>query len=472
MKINWKFLTTTRGILLIVGGILFSFTACAIGLIVFLSQQIGSSDADSDAPQLPVREMTELLFDEKKTAHLGRAEMALYDAITQGVAKKDYKKAHSFMTECVDEAVEAVGENSLITCLFLDIQGDIERGFEKWSIVESIERRLLKAVPDKAQNQTLRTRARRHLAEALEKQNRYDAAVKVYAENVAIAEQIDKQKHSKTFARTERALRPLARCYESNYDYDQAFAVSQKLLAIGANDSPDAQASILCTQGRLRRMQHRYAEALQLLNRALALDNSDSYSLVCRGLIYEDQQNYKAALADFDRALAKADGPYWYFDRRSRLHTAVGQTNEAIDDANQSLKLRPSADGYIMRADAEMKAGLDQEALADYTMALRIEPDYQPAFGRRAVLWEKMSEHDKAIADATRALKPGYLKAQRCLDDDYKVDMTGGKMPLTVLTYEIRSKAYRALKQNSLADADAAAAKKCEQEWRQFVSTH
>lgn len=474
LKINWKFLTTTRGILLIVGVILFTFTAGAIGLIVFFSQQIGSSDVESDVPPPPVREMLELAFDEKKALHLGRAEMALFEAFTQGLTKNDYKKAHAYMTDCVDESVEAVGESSLITAMFLDIQGDIERHFEKWPVVESIERRLLKALPNVAQNQNLRSRARRHLAEALEKQNHYDAAVKVYAENVAIAEQIDEQKHSKTHSRTERALWPLARCYESNYDFNQAFAVNEKLLALVSKrpDSGSEQSSIVCFQGRLRRQQHHNEEALQLFNRAVELDNSMPYHFICRGLLFEDQQNYKAALSDLDRALAMAENISWYYDRRARVRTAAGHLDEAIADATQSIKLdAKSGDGYLMRGDAEVKANLNVEALADYNMAFKLGSDFAPAIARRAALFEKIGEHKKAIADATLVLGPGRLNSSRHFEDDYKISTAAGRIPLTVFAYQTRSQAHKALKQETQSGLDAAAAKKCEQQWRQFVAS-
>ncbi|GEM_PF-1059474 len=94
MKFNWEFFTTTKGILLTTGVILLSSAAAAIGCIAFVSQQMASSDEDTDMPQLPVREVFELVFDEKKTELLGRAELSLLEAFTQGVVKKDYKKAH------------------------------------------------------------------------------------------------------------------------------------------------------------------------------------------------------------------------------------------------------------------------------------------------------------------------------------------------------------------------------------------
>jgi len=248
--------------------------------------------------------------------------------------------------------------------------------------------------------------------------------------------------------------------------------VYEKLLVVAARgtDAKDDQASIFSTQSYLRRRQHRYVEALSLSNRAVALNASDYY-LVTRALINEDQGNYNAALADFDRALAQGNGPYWYYHRRSRAHTAAGHTEAAIADASQSIKLNSKdPDGLVMRADAEMKADRDQEALVDYSKALEMEPACPQALGGRAALYEKNGEHQKAIDDATKALKSGHLKPARHFDDDYKIDVAGGKMPLTIVTYQIRCKAYKALEKGAQAAIDAAAATKGEQEWRRFIN--
>ena len=52
-------------------------------------------------------------------------------------------------------------------------------------------------------------------------------------------------------------------------------------------------------------------------------------------------------------------------------------------------------------------------AIADYTEAIRIKPDYAEAYRNRGVAYAEKGEYDRAIADYTEAirLKPDYAEA-------------------------------------------------------------
>jgi tetratricopeptide (TPR) repeat protein len=77
---------------------------------------------------------------------------------------------------------------------------------------------------------------------------------------------------------------------------------------------------------------------------------------------------------------------------------------------------RHSADGpefYLRRGEALCGAGEHDRAIADYTTAIQMKPDYAEAFNDRGFAYYLKGNGERAIADFTRAieLRPNYPKA-------------------------------------------------------------
>jgi S1-C subfamily serine protease len=66
---------------------------------------------------------------------------------------------------------------------------------------------------------------------------------------------------------------------------------------------------------------------------------------------------------------------------------------------------RISADGYYSRASEEFKKGNYQAAIADYTEAIRLKPDFADAFNDRGVVYLMLKQGDKALNDCTEAIR-------------------------------------------------------------------
>jgi tetratricopeptide (TPR) repeat protein len=52
-----------------------------------------------------------------------------------------------------------------------------------------------------------------------------------------------------------------------------------------------------------------------------------------------------------------------------------------------------------------MQRGMYDKAIAAYTKALRLDPNYVRAYIGRGITWDEMGEYDKAIADYTEAIR-------------------------------------------------------------------
>ncbi|GHV04041.1 hypothetical protein AGMMS50229_04560 [Campylobacterota bacterium] len=90
-----------------------------------------------------------------------------------------------------------------------------------------------------------------------------------------------------------------------------------------------------------------------------------------------------------------------------------GDNQEAIRQFTQAIKLDPNkAQAYYERGLLYGILGEYEKAIEDYTRAIKINPDYADPYVNRGFLYAKF-DHSKAIADFTRAIKnnPNYAWA-------------------------------------------------------------
>jgi len=82
-----------------------------------------------------------------------------------------------------------------------------------------------------------------------------------------------------------------------------------------------------------------------------------------------------------------------------------GYLDQAIAEATHAIQLDPnSAQAYVFRAEAYRRLRQLDRSLADVTRAVELDPGLFYAHMHRAVLHEALGMFDPAIADATRAV--------------------------------------------------------------------
>jgi len=134
-------------------------------------------------------------------------------------------------------------------------------------------------------------------------------------------------------------------------------------------------------------------------------------SLFTVGMVRYAAQDWDGAIAGFRDALSQAAGPvpldqssvHFY---RGNAYYHKGDYDPAIADFSQAIKLQPDdAAAYYNRGNAYYYKGDYDQAITDYTKAIKLQPDYAAAYNNRGNAYAHKGNRQKAIADLQKALQ-------------------------------------------------------------------
>ena len=83
------------------------------------------------------------------------------------------------------------------------------------------------------------------------------------------------------------------------------------------------------------------------------------------------------------------------------MTTTEQQSESTADQASDAA-------AYYLRGVTYHSKGELEKAIADYTEAIRINPDHAKAYNNRGAAYEYKGEYDKAMADYAKAKELGY----------------------------------------------------------------
>src|SRR6201984_2559686 len=115
----------------------------------------------------------------------------------------------------------------------------------------------------------------------------------------------------------------------------------------------------------------------------------------------------RAAAADATVAFTEAF-------KRAEHDMDAKQYDKAIADYTQAARLKPDyADAHYNRGNAYDDLEQYDKAIADYTEVIRLKPDYAGAYYNRGNAYVGLKQYDKGVADYAEAtrLKPDYAGA-------------------------------------------------------------
>ena len=83
----------------------------------------------------------------------------------------------------------------------------------------------------------------------------------------------------------------------------------------------------------------------------------------------------------------------------------VWTTTEAEECCNDQIRKKPTTMAYHLRGVARRAAGKYQEAVADFSIAIKLNPKNAAAYNNRGSAWHKLGELDRALDDFSKAIE-------------------------------------------------------------------
>ncbi|MCA9065710.1 MAG: tetratricopeptide repeat protein [Planctomycetaceae bacterium] len=142
---------------------------------------------------------------------------------------------------------------------------------------------------------------------------------------------------------------------------------------------------------------------LNALTKQAARDSANPDSWIVRGRHLMNGAQYGAAVQDFTRALVVNPGNREALTSRAVAWLAMGDTEKAIMDCDESLVIEASTDAYSVRGDVWLQLNNLDQAIADYEAARRFDEQVASAYDLRAAKLQKEGREADAAEDRRKA---------------------------------------------------------------------
>ena len=167
-------------------------------------------------------------------------------------------------------------------------------------------------------------------------------------------------------------------------------------------------------RGLMLKYQGQYQEAIESFNNAIQ-KSEDDFALAwrSRGETLALLNRYEEALVSFDQALRIKPRDFALNTSRGKVLQELQRKTEAISAYGRAIEINPHPLIYYNRAAIRLELGDYQKALADYSKAIELKPDYAEAYYYRGLTNYNLGAYEEAVFNYTKAigLKPDYLEA-------------------------------------------------------------
>jgi len=404
LKLTLAQLKSPKGLLI---GFLVLSTITISTIIFFLARNItsGPTNLDSQLLMQILKECLKTGDDDKKTSHLFKAEREYFLA-KAAASRGDYKSGHESWQETIYELGLACGDKSVIVGIFLKSQGDFETEFGRWKVVEAIDRRALACFDASLSNPLIAFRCRQQLAVALQKQNKFAEAIKLFQENISTAEGFDKANNTPDGEEVSYAMRCLAWTYALAGQTETAAETYERLIKKLEKfpQKNEGIAAVLVAEAELFKNRDPN-RAVALLSRATQAHPQSAEAHSTLGQILDEQKKYSTAVEEFTKAIAIDPKDSNFYNWRSHAYSYAGPPEKGLADANKAVELSP--DDFSpreQRAIAYDQLKQYDNALENWNQAISLSHGrFSYHFERRAQVYEEMGKKDLAAADRLKA---------------------------------------------------------------------
>jgi tetratricopeptide (TPR) repeat protein len=183
------------------------------------------------------------------------------------------------------------------------------------------------------------------------------------------------------------------------------FAISQSADSVPTNEWADSRRAY--QDGIRAEDEGRYTSAIESYTRVVQLDPADDSAFLHRGICHLAMGDFEEAIADFTQSLKIQPENSKAYQLRGVAHYRSGKYPQATADLDQAIQRNPTIATYYLLRGQTLAARLETaKAIEEYTRALAIEPSAQ-SYLDRAEAHLKAGARERAFADLNRALTLG-----------------------------------------------------------------
>lgn len=262
-------------------------------------------------------------------------------------------------------------------------------------------------------------------------------------------------------------------CYNQSKQYEQSIKDYDKVIELNPHHTlaHNNRGNSYVSLGKIE-------QALQDYHKAIELDPNCALAYNNRGNLLYDQGLYELAILNYNKAIELDSHFTTAYNNRGHNYSLMGYHERAIQDYDKVIELNPNdAVAYNIRGIGYSKLGQHERAIQDYDKAIELDSSYASAYNSRAFAYAHIGVFDKAISDIEKALslKTDYPPALHTYGFIY-LQQENYPQAIEYFTkalsfddklkdaYEDRARAYRAIGETALAEADEAKAAELEAE--------
>ena len=183
-------------------------------------------------------------------------------------------------------------------------------------------------------------------------------------------------------------------------NYEQALTVINQAISLVPNN-PNHYNEKYVVLSELKRYDEELAAITQAIN--LAPRAAWYYN---RGILYYNQQKYKLALDDYNKAIELNPNYALAYYNRGNLYRRQQKYKLALDDYNQAIKINSDfAGAYYNRGNLYKDLQKYDLALSDYSKAIDINPNFAEAYNNRGNLYKNLQKYELALSDYNQAIR-------------------------------------------------------------------
>lgn len=222
-------------------------------------------------------------------------------------------------------------------------------------------------------------------------------------------------KDAKAYARRAEAYYWLSRYEESLRDYDMAISLK--------NDMPLWYKE----RGKIHEYLDQDDAGIADYTHAIQLDSHFEDAYAARADLYKEMGKVDLALADYEKALHLSFDPNLLYLKRGELYKDQGEVEKAMRDFKSASKGTSYWANQARRRQASWheERGEQEKAEEIYSEWIKLTPDDEWAYEKRAQCYEKNKQPEKARADWEKALALLSKKVNENHSDAINFDYRG-----------------------------------------------